>query len=113
MEFFLALLITASQACCSPLLDVGLRFEEDKALHDACAGGEGGGVHHYIFVRPCPFFQDRNCRKAVIPAFDGQMRGLKDAQTVQKVQPICPQHVRGPTEIGRAGRRPEKRHTTS
>jgi hypothetical protein len=39
MEFFLALLVTALQACGSPLLqvDVGFRFKEDEAL-------QGGGV---------------------------------------------------------------------
>ncbi len=40
MEFFLALLVTASQACGSPLLGVSLRFEEDEALDNACAGME-------------------------------------------------------------------------
>ncbi len=45
--------------------------------------------------RPWPFFQGQNCRKTVLPTFARLMRGLQDAHTDQKVQPICSQHERG------------------
>jgi hypothetical protein len=49
MEFFLALLVTASQSCGSHLLGVGLRFEEDEALYNACSGmGCVAVAHHYV-----------------------------------------------------------------
>ncbi len=38
MEVFLALLVTASQACCFPFLDVSKRLEVDEELGDTCTG---------------------------------------------------------------------------
>ena len=62
------------------------------SIEGVCTLHGSSGLQHGEL--PWPFFQDLNCRKAVIPAFNCQMRGQNDAHTVQKVRPICTKHGR-------------------